>query len=586
MAENAGTIYYDVDINTQGVIDAQRSVRNSSNRIAKDLGLAENATQGLSAEFKRVKSALDPAFASLVAVEAQIADVTTEFKAGRISLAEYQATVQKLGQVAVASSEKLKGSNGLAVLGRKAGAAGIQIQQFIGQIQGGQNAAAALSAQAADLGIVLGAPLIGSIVGIAAAFGGPFISALFGADEALDAVRQRIDDVRNSANIVKTKDLEAAIAIQEKTAKAASDELERLAESGITVGKSFERAIFNAEKEEQALESLRFELGKVKAETSAFAEESNKAYQDRAAAQERSVDEYLANLERELAMRETFARQTIAQTQRQFQDEQALADEQLQVRLAAIDEARKQQLDIGQSYDQAEYEARAMHAERLAALDEQRTNAEKAEAARRLQAKQAEVNAYAQLGGQLSNLVSTIGAEQSALGKAIFLANQALAVANIIVSTQQAAAQALTLDPTGALSARVTAIGYASAGIAAGVAVGETFAGRQTGGPVQAGSAYRVNEAGAEGYKFSSAGREYIQMLGGNGEIVPADQIGGSGGGVTININNAPGIGASAQSSDDGKYITIDTFRTDMAENGPMSRSMTGAFSGLKRRTE
>ena len=184
-----------------------------------------------------------------------------------------------------------------------------------------------------------------------------------------------------------------------------------------------------------------------------------------------------------------------------------------------------------------------------------------------------------QLGGQLTNLVSTIGAEQTALGKAVFLANQALAVANIIVSTQQAAAQALTLDPTGTLSARVTALGYASAGIAAGVAVGQTASGRQTGGPTEAGQMYRVGEAGApELYKVG--GRQYL-IGGERGSVEPMQA--GSGGGVNMNvvINNAPGVSATA--SQNGDTLTISTFIADMNEHGPMHRSITSNTSATSK---
>ena len=45
---------------------------------------------------------------------------------------------------------------GMAGMGRSAGQAGVQIQQLVGQIQGGQNVMQAFAAQSADLGIVLG----------------------------------------------------------------------------------------------------------------------------------------------------------------------------------------------------------------------------------------------------------------------------------------------------------------------------------------------------------------------------------------------------------------------------------------------
>jgi len=56
--------------------------------------------------------------------------------------------------------------------------AGIQFQQFVGQVQGGTSALTALSQQGADLGIVLGAPLIGVIVSLAAAIGGVLYNSI------------------------------------------------------------------------------------------------------------------------------------------------------------------------------------------------------------------------------------------------------------------------------------------------------------------------------------------------------------------------------------------------------------------------
>lgn len=621
MAENAGTIYYDVDINTQGAIDAQREVKSS--------------TQSINSSLESITS----------------------------SSSKASSAIEKTGAAAKSGGEALAG------VGKKAGAASIQVQQFVGQVQGGVNPMIALSQQAADLGIVLGLPLLGSVVGIAAAFAGPFITSLFGAtnsietlDEALSKIGKSFETAADGSDILSTELTKLAkiskdavkirLIVEEEDAKKALDGVRAtIADSAadilspISIGLSgiIERGglssvidtntlgriqretkltaqeiyglakaldTANLEPTEEnfnnlatAVVSLKDKYGDSNASvnelSSSLSEQIGVAFKatesiKRLEAANANLDKTLQQSEekrknpqrdeadKELERRANLAKRIIAQQQTQFQDEQTLADEQLQIRLSAIGEARQQQLDIGQSYDQAEYEARALHAEKLASLDEQRTNAEKAESAKRLQAKQAELAAYAQLGGQLSNLMATIGAEQSALGKAIFLANQALAVASIIVDTEARAAPFLGTP----LYGQIKALGYASAGIAAGVAVGETFAGRQTGGPVQAGSAYRVNEAGAEGYKFSSAGREYIQMLGGSGEIVPADKIGGSGVQVSVTVNNGSGVGANVSSSDDGRYITIDTFRTDMAENGPMSRSMVGAFNGLKRRTE
>ena len=79
-------------------------------------------------------------------------------------------------------------------LGRNAGMAGIQVQQFVGQIQGGQSAMLALSQQSADLGFVLGAPLLGAVVGITASFASFLLPMLRDSKEETedltDALRQ------------------------------------------------------------------------------------------------------------------------------------------------------------------------------------------------------------------------------------------------------------------------------------------------------------------------------------------------------------------------------------------------------------
>lgn len=100
--------------------------------------------------------------------------------------------VQDFGNKSKVASSKVKtmsssarmASGRMGGLGRNAGQAGIQIQQFVGQVQGGQSAMVALSQQGADLGIVLGAPLVGVIVSLGAVLAGTLIPQLFGSKDA------------------------------------------------------------------------------------------------------------------------------------------------------------------------------------------------------------------------------------------------------------------------------------------------------------------------------------------------------------------------------------------------------------------
>jgi len=84
-------------------------------------------------------------------------------------------------------------SRNIGGIGRSAGQASIQVQQLVGQIQGGVNPAVALSQQAADLGFVLGVPLLGAITAVAAGLAGPFLSSLFDSTEQVEKLQETAD---------------------------------------------------------------------------------------------------------------------------------------------------------------------------------------------------------------------------------------------------------------------------------------------------------------------------------------------------------------------------------------------------------
>ena len=90
---------------------------------------------------------------------------------------------------------------GLAGMSRGAGQAGVQVQQFIGQIQGGQSAMLALSQQAADIGIVLGAPLVGAIAGISASIVGMLVPSLMKSTNALELLEKATENVKASLTL-------------------------------------------------------------------------------------------------------------------------------------------------------------------------------------------------------------------------------------------------------------------------------------------------------------------------------------------------------------------------------------------------
>lgn len=64
-------------------------------------------------------------------------------------------------------------------LGQKSGLAAIQVEQLVGQIAGGQNPMRAFGQQSADIGFVLGQPMLGAILGVSAALTSLLIPLLF-----------------------------------------------------------------------------------------------------------------------------------------------------------------------------------------------------------------------------------------------------------------------------------------------------------------------------------------------------------------------------------------------------------------------
>ncbi len=111
-------------------------------------------------------------------------------------------------------------SAGVSGFGRSAGQAGIQIQQLVGQIQGGQSAFLALSAQATDLGIVLGAPLVGVVVGLGAALAGSLAPSFLRAEDSAEKLIETMERIDSVATITKGGVLALSDSIQELAQKS------------------------------------------------------------------------------------------------------------------------------------------------------------------------------------------------------------------------------------------------------------------------------------------------------------------------------------------------------------------------------
>ena len=137
--------------------------------------------------------------------------------------------IDKVGQQARTTAAQTKNlSGGLGGMGRSAGQAGIQVQQLVGQVTSGVNPMVALSQQSADLGFVLGVPLLGAVVSIAAALGTVLLPRLFETEKGFADLRKEIDSVGLDIQDMPAELLAANMKLLESNAKDAKDEFNDL----------------------------------------------------------------------------------------------------------------------------------------------------------------------------------------------------------------------------------------------------------------------------------------------------------------------------------------------------------------------
>lgn len=84
--------------------------------------------------------------------------------------------LQQASGGALNAAERMNRSAGN--MGQKAGLAAIQVEQLVGQIAGGQNPMRAFGQQSADIGFVLGTPMLGAIIGVSSALASLLIPVL------------------------------------------------------------------------------------------------------------------------------------------------------------------------------------------------------------------------------------------------------------------------------------------------------------------------------------------------------------------------------------------------------------------------
>lgn len=175
-----------------------------------------------------------------------------------------------------------------------------------------------------------------------------------------------------------------------------------------------------------------------------------------------------------------------------------------------------------------------------------------------------------------------------------FIVGQTMGTAATAASVGQAAVVASAWAPAAAMTSLAT-LGANSVPAAAaitstvGLSSGLALAGmRKNGGPVSAGSMYRVGEGG-EPELLQSGGKNYMIPGDGGKVISNADLQAGGGGNIQVSVvfndYTSGSHSFDAQTSQDGNNLTIQAFVMDMDNKGPMHSAITRNTTATSRAT-
>lgn len=623
MAENLGSIRYDVEINTADTLKADAVVSKTTNNMVNDFKKVDAASKNLSTQMTK-------------------------------------------------SAEGVKKG-----VHRNYGQAGIQVQQFVGQLQGGQSAMLALSQQSADLGIVMGAPLLGVFISLAAVLAGTLAPAIFGTVSNIEKLEKAVETTKavmtigasgiaeytaemkrlNTASeslakikiaLAMTANAEAMKAAKKESSMlreelfgfqeyaedaakrltglssnadgvigiatamqrfnaAASDEgklkalqttedlllslrkdgvfptkdLADYAEKFFTFSDGVRQAIANnkalSESMDDITSSSKDAENTFKSTTEALRTEIIALNQGERAALKYSlllgglnsnqVDAVLTLYDKKKALEDeaTAAREAAEATDKYEQSvhKSTLSNmDWLDSEIAKANNKDNKEKEQGQAFAERvisrgmteperlaaeieelellrakDLENKELYDEAIAASAEKRRDALIAANEKELQSQALFNQAQSQLLGSLGNLIGAYADNMEVEDKKSFEKKKKFQTAQALINTAMAISNALAAAPPPINFALAAASGAMGAIQVAAIQGQEYSGGREFGGPVSAGSMYRVGEKGKPEFYKDNLGN--LSMIPGeNGEVIPANKMGGSSGGMTVQVNN------------------------------------------------
>lgn len=369
------------------------------------------------------------------------------------------------------------------------------------------------------------------------------------------AAKDRFDDAGYLAGLRKsTADGYAEIGLMEE--KALADNNKRLAEKQISEATHQEAVtLIQADFEQRRMD---FRLTKMR-ESNSEAETIRE--QDIRAEQEAFEKEQALKRQRKSVEMETLQ---IKADGGGAQDRINLIIAQAQAEIAAVESMRLLDLEASQIYADQKLAIESKMQQDILDLRE----AANAQA----------YSSQAEIFSSLAGIAKDAAGEQSGIYKAMFAASKAFAIAEAIVKIQAGIANAAAMPWPLNLGAMASVVS-ATAGIVSTISSTSMSGGRQYGGPVSAGSMYRVNEKGAPEMFTAGNGQQYMMPTAG-GQVTAADQVGGSVQWKIIVNNSAPGATVKASVDDQSKTVTLavnEVASQIRANSGPVWSAMRGS---------
>lgn len=252
-----------------------------------------------------------------------------------------------------------------------------------------------------------------------------------------------------------------------------------------------------------------------------------------------------------------------------FEAEKLAEEQRYAEQLERLRQAKEAEVSIRGGYQALEEQMAAEHAARLQQIDQAKNSAML-------------VGAETAFSG-LADAAKTYAGEQSGIYKALFAASKIFGIAQATVAIQTGIAMAAA-NPWPANLAAMASVAAATGSLVSSISSVNMAGGRALGGPVQAGSMYRVNEGGKPEIFNAANGQQYM-MPNQRGEVVSNKDAQGDGsGGTTVNITvmQSTEKAGTVERRADGNGEAIDIFVADIGGGGPASRTLERTY-GLRR---